>query len=85
MGPNMSISKRKETATLFFGDIVLLYASLWIALAVRYSTLPSREIFNLHFAPFSIIILVWLVIFFISGLYEKHTLILKSRLPSPQI
>ena len=82
MGPNMSISKRKETATLFFGDIVLLYASLWIALAVRYSTLPSREIFNLHFAPFSIIILVWLVIFFISGLYEKHTLILKSRLPS---
>ncbi len=78
----MSISKRKETATLFFGDIVLLYASLWIALAVRYSTLPSREIFNLHFAPFSIIILVWLVIFFISGLYEKHTLILKSRLPS---
>lgn len=78
----MSISRRKETAILFFGDIILLYISLWIALAVRYSKVPSSEILSLHFSPFSIIILVWIAIFFISGLYEKHTLILKSRLPS---
>lgn len=36
----------------------------------------------MHFWPFTLIIGVWILAFFISGLYEKHTLILKSRLPS---
>jgi exopolysaccharide biosynthesis polyprenyl glycosylphosphotransferase len=77
----MTISGKKETAALFFGDIVLLYFSLWVALAVREWGIPSGYIWNLHFLPFTIIIGVWILIFFISGLYEKHTLILKSRLP----
>lgn len=32
--------------------------------------------------PFSILFAIWILVFFIAGLYEKHTLILKSRLPS---
>lgn len=77
----MAISGKKETFTLFFGDILLLYTSLWLALCLRYLSLPSEEVWQLHFAPFSMIIAVWVLVFFISGLYEKHTLILKSRLP----
>lgn len=78
----MSISRKKETAVLFIGDIILLYASLWLALSVRYWTLPTQYTWGIHFWPFTIMILIWLFVFFISGLYEKHTLILKSRLPS---
>src|SRR3989344_9433256 len=78
----MSISRKKETAILFFGDIILLYAALWLALALRYWQIPTEGNINLHFWPFTIIIGVWLLVFFISGLYEKHTLILKSRLPA---
>jgi len=77
----MTISGKKETAVLFLGDVVILYISLWLALFVRYWALPSGEILKLHFWPFTIIIAVWILVFFISGLYEKHTLILKSRLP----
>jgi exopolysaccharide biosynthesis polyprenyl glycosylphosphotransferase len=35
-----------------------------------------------HSIPFSILFLAWVVVFFIAGLYEKHTRILKNRLPS---
>lgn len=76
------ISGKKETIALFLGDIILLYSSLWLTLFFRYLEIPSQKNWDLHFWPFSIIIAVWLLVFFISGIYEKHTLILKSRLPS---
>jgi len=78
----MTISGKKETLALFIGDILLLYASLWLALTVREWGAVSKYSWGLHFWPFTIIIGVWLLVFFIAGLYEKHTLILKSRLPS---
>lgn len=78
----MTISGKKETIALFLGDIVLLYFSLWAALSLREWGIPSSNSWGLHFRPFTIIIFVWVLVFFISGLYEKHTLILKSRLPS---
>ncbi|MEK7669417.1 MAG: exopolysaccharide biosynthesis polyprenyl glycosylphosphotransferase [Patescibacteria group bacterium] len=78
----MTISGKKETLALFLGDIALLYLSLWSALALREWGIPSSDYWDLHFWPFTIIIGVWVLVFFISGLYEKHTLILKSRLPS---
>ncbi|MEK7116811.1 MAG: exopolysaccharide biosynthesis polyprenyl glycosylphosphotransferase [Patescibacteria group bacterium] len=78
----MTISGKKETTALFLGDVVLLYFSLWLALTLREWGIPSGSSWELHFWPFTIIITVWILVFFISGLYEKHTLILKSRLPS---
>lgn len=78
----MTISGKKETIALFIGDILLLYFSLWLTLFLRYWQFPSQSVLDIHIEPFTIIICVWILIFFISGLYEKHTLILKSRLPS---
>ncbi len=78
----MSISRRKEALNLFLGDSVLLYLSLWVALFLRYFEIPNTQTLLLHFYPFTILIIVWLLVYFIAGLYEKHTLILKSRLPS---
>jgi len=77
----MNISGKKETAVLFLGDVILLYLSLWLALFLREWGMPTARSWEMHFWPFSIIIGVWVLVFFISGLYEKHTLILKSRLP----
>lgn len=78
----MTISGKNETLALFVGDIILLYLSLWFTLALRYWAIPEARNWDLHFWPFTLIISVWFLVFFISGLYEKHTLILKSRLPS---
>ncbi len=78
----MSISRKKDTSILFVVDVAILYLSLWLTLALRYWQTPNVVVWGNHFIPFSIIIAVWVLVFFISGLYEKHTLILKSRLPS---
>lgn len=78
----MAISRKKETLALFLGDLVILYFSLWLALTLRYWDLPNSKLVTDHFYPFTIIIVVWLFVFFVAGLYEKHTLILKSRLPA---
>lgn len=78
----MSISNRKEALVLFVGDVTLLIAALWLTLLVRYAELPDATLFVGHIVPFGILFLVWVVNFFIAGLYEKHTLLLKSRLPN---
>jgi lipopolysaccharide/colanic/teichoic acid biosynthesis glycosyltransferase len=44
--------------------------------------LPTREVLLTHLQPFSILFVIWIIVFYIAGLYEKHTVILKSRLPS---
>ncbi len=76
------ISNRKEALILLFGDIVFFLAALWLTLLVRYLSLPNSELWLAHFAPFFFIFTMWVFVFFIAGLYEKHTLMLKSRLPS---
>lgn len=78
----MSISNRKEAFILFAGDVILLVAALWLTLLVRYAELPDGALFAGHIVPFGILFLVWVANFFIAGLYEKHTLLLKSRLPN---
>lgn len=78
----MSNISKKEALLLFCGDIFLFIFSLWFALYLRYGTLPSGELFSVHIIPFSILFFVWILVYFIAGLYEKHTLILKSKLPS---
>jgi exopolysaccharide biosynthesis polyprenyl glycosylphosphotransferase len=73
---------KKETLILFCGDVVFFVLSLWVALFVRYGEIPDAYTFQTHFIPFSILFVVWILVFFIAGLYEKHTLILKGKLPS---
>lgn len=78
----MAVSNKKEAILLFLGDLVLFFLSIWLMLLVRYQDLPSGELLTEHLLPFSIIFILWFFVFFISGLYEKHTLILKSRIPT---
>ncbi len=78
----MMVQNKKEPLILFGGDIVFFFTALWFTLTLRYAELPSQELLVNHLAPFSILSISWVVVFFIAGLYEKHTRILKSRLPS---
>lgn len=73
---------KKEAVVLFFGDIFFFTLSLFVALWVRFAQFPTIERFATHIIPFSILFIVWVLVYFIAGLYEKHTLILKSKLPS---
>ena len=78
----MSILNRKESFVLGLGDVLLFLFALWLMLILRYGDTLDTAIFYAHLAPFSLLIVVWVAVFFIAGLYEKHTLLLRSRLPS---
>ncbi|WKZ26201.1 MAG: sugar transferase [Candidatus Paceibacterota bacterium] len=78
----MTFSGKKEAFFLFFGDLLVFLASLWLTLFFRYQEIPGKEEFVNHLKPFSILFAVWFLVFFIAGLYEKHTLIFQSKLPN---
>jgi len=50
-------------------DIALLYASLAITIYFRYGEL-SPSLWQRHLLPFSIVFLIWIILFFINGLYD---------------
>ena len=73
---------KKEPLLLFGGDIFFFLVSLWISLTLRNFSFPSWALFRTHLVPFGLLFLVWVIIFYIAGLYDKHTTILQSRLPT---
>jgi exopolysaccharide biosynthesis polyprenyl glycosylphosphotransferase len=77
----MNIVRRKEVFALFLGDLAVFLVSLYMTLTLRFGELPDRETFMTHFVPFTVLFLIWVLISFIAGLYEKHTLSLKGKLP----
>lgn len=70
----------RELLILLTGDIVCFLVSLYITLLVRYLAIPSQHLLLIHLGPFSIMTGVWLFIFYIAGLYDKHTVFLKNLL-----
>lgn len=79
---SMNLVPRREYAALLVGDVAVFVAALWLTLALRYLTPPSADFFKLHLVPFSILFVAWVIIFFIAGLYRRHTRLFRSRLAS---
>lgn len=52
------------------GDILVLYAALYLTLLLRLRTWPVASEWHLHLLPFSLLFFLWLVIFYINGLYD---------------
>lgn len=68
------MNNRVKILLLFLGDIIALYASLFITLAIRYGLGLPDFATDANVLPFSIIFIVWLIIFFIAGLYDLRRL-----------
>lgn len=77
----MSLLNRKEPLVLVLGDLGSFVVALWLSLFLRSLEVPSKDLFLTHLMPFSLLFVLWILIFYIAGLYEKHTVILKSKLP----
>lgn len=70
-----------EHVVLLVGDIAVFVLSLWLTLALRYLEFPTHELFILHAKPFAFLFVVWILVFFLSGLYGKHTRLFRKNLP----
>lgn len=78
----MTIASKQEPLILLIGDIFFFLIALFLTLFIRYAEVPGEDLFYNHLAPFSVLFVVWIIVYAISGLYEKHTTLLRSRLPS---
>jgi exopolysaccharide biosynthesis polyprenyl glycosylphosphotransferase len=52
------------------GDTLGLYLALFLALTIRYQKNPWPETWASHWPTFSLIFFLWLVIFYLTGLYD---------------
>lgn len=68
--------------TLFLGDMALLLISLWLALFVRTFSVPEMPYLLEHILGFIPVFIVSITIFFIAGLYEKQTRLVRSFMTS---
>ncbi len=57
---------------LILGDISVLYSALYLTLLLRYLRPVSIETWQTHFWPFSLAFIAWLIIFYISDLYNLY-------------
>jgi len=68
-----SYSKIKQIL-IFFGDITIFYISLVLTLWIRYGDKFYSALFDYHVSPFSIILIFWLIVFYITGIYDFRNL-----------
>lgn len=63
---------RFKKIILLFGDIAVLYFSLYLTLLIRYWQTPENNVWQNHLMPFSIVFIAWIIIFYIADLYNLH-------------
>ncbi|HDH31171.1 MAG TPA: exopolysaccharide biosynthesis polyprenyl glycosylphosphotransferase [Candidatus Wolfebacteria bacterium] len=63
-----------KTIIIFLGDIAILYGSLALTLLLRYGPSNFQESFLTHLKSFSLIFIIWLLVFYLADLYQNKTL-----------
>lgn len=79
---SIMIGGNKEPFVLFVGDLVSLAVSFWLALALRYAEIPSMQVIEAHAVSLAVLSVLWIFVFFIAGLYERHAIVFQKKLPS---
>jgi len=72
--------RTRELGLLIIGDVFCFIAALYLTLTVRYLELPSQELLRVHLIPFFIFTGLWVLVFFIAGLYDKQTRMARVRM-----
>jgi exopolysaccharide biosynthesis polyprenyl glycosylphosphotransferase len=66
------MNSRLKKAILFIGDFASLFLALSMVLSVRYPQADFNSQLIRHLGPFSFVFIVWLIIIYVSGLYDLN-------------
>jgi lipopolysaccharide/colanic/teichoic acid biosynthesis glycosyltransferase len=66
----MEYNRQIKKIIIVVGDLVFLYLGLFITLILRYGSLPGKKLWDYHQIPFFFVYAVWIIIFYIAGLYD---------------
>lgn len=76
----MTFGGKLTTTLLFLGDIAAFIAALWLTLLIRYAEVPSAQLLGDHALPFALLFVLWLLVFYMAGLYGKRVVLSKTAL-----
>jgi len=62
---------KKEAFVLVIGDLMVLFVALWVSLFLRYGAVPSANLLSVHLSVFSVVFIIWIIVYSIAGLYDK--------------
>jgi len=77
----MIIVGRRSSLLLLVGDIAIFVVSLYFALWLRHRTIPSIETLAPYIVPFTILAVLWVLVFYGAGLYSKRLALFPSQMP----
>lgn len=66
----MNPAVRLKQILLVLGDVATLYVALFLTLFIRYGVTWEGAETQSHFQPFSILFALWILVFYVNGLYE---------------
>lgn len=69
----MKTGNKIKNIFILGGDILALYLSLFLALIIRYGS-EFGKFTDQHLVPFSIVFVLWLLVFYVAGLYDQRRL-----------
>jgi lipopolysaccharide/colanic/teichoic acid biosynthesis glycosyltransferase len=72
---------RRAVGLLFLGDILVFAVSLVVTLLLRYGRDFDSKILLDHLGPFMLLFALWVLVFYMSGLYGKRILLFSISLP----
>lgn len=70
----MDSGNKLKVFLFFVADVAALYAGLFITLIIRYGGDFYNEFLDAHAVPFTIIFALWIIVFYIAGLYDLRRL-----------
>jgi len=75
-----NLTAGKNALILLLGDALIFFMSLGVALTLRELALPQATFFIEHIYPFTILFVLWVLIYFIAGLYDEEFLSIKGSI-----
>jgi lipopolysaccharide/colanic/teichoic acid biosynthesis glycosyltransferase len=63
------------------GDFVVFLSALVLTLFVRYQEIPAEAVVYEHLQPFFLLFFIWILVFLITGLYDKHISLVRKSIP----
>lgn len=76
----MNFAKKSQWFLFIISDFVCFFVALWLSLFLRNLEVPDLYFFLEHVKPFSFLFIFWSLNFFIAGLYEKKSFLIKGQL-----
>lgn len=73
------INNSKRALSLAVGDLVVYVFSLILTLTIRYHELPTKGLLTSHLPSFSTLFIIFVIVGFSAGLYDKQFSFLRGR------